>query len=333
MDSSGVGCDSAAERVPRAERPSMSTLFLSHPAALDHQTPPGHPERPDRIAGDRAGARGRAFRRARPRAGAARHSGDGRARPSGRLCRRRSGRRRRSEGMSALDADTTMSPGTLRGGAARRRRRRHAVDEVMSGEVGNAFSRCARPAITPSRHRDGLLLLQQCRHRRAPRAQRAWRRARRDRRFRRPSRQRHAGHLLGRPDVHVLLDPSDAALSRHRRAQRARRARQHRQRAAAAPATAATTSARRSRPRSCRGSRASRPTSSSSRPGSTRTGAIRSRNLNLAEADFAWATQKLMELAESTRKRARRLGARRRLRPRRAVAKSVAAHVTALMGA
>ena len=33
----------------------MSTLFLSHPAALDHQTPPGHPERPDRIrAIDRA---------------------------------------------------------------------------------------------------------------------------------------------------------------------------------------------------------------------------------------------------------------------------------------
>ena len=27
----------------------MSTLFLSHPACLEHLTPPGHPERPDRL--------------------------------------------------------------------------------------------------------------------------------------------------------------------------------------------------------------------------------------------------------------------------------------------
>src|ERR1035437_3990200 len=27
----------------------MSTLLLSHPACLDHLTPPGHPERPDRL--------------------------------------------------------------------------------------------------------------------------------------------------------------------------------------------------------------------------------------------------------------------------------------------
>src|SRR6186713_2131296 len=54
MDSSGVGCDSA-QTGPENRRRSMSTLFLSHPAALDHQTPPGHPERPDRIrAIDRA---------------------------------------------------------------------------------------------------------------------------------------------------------------------------------------------------------------------------------------------------------------------------------------
>ena len=28
---------------------SMSTLLLTHPACLDHLTPPGHPERPDRL--------------------------------------------------------------------------------------------------------------------------------------------------------------------------------------------------------------------------------------------------------------------------------------------
>ncbi|MEA2930114.1 MAG: hypothetical protein QOG38_2542, partial [Hyphomicrobiales bacterium] len=27
----------------------MTTLLLSHPACLDHVTPPGHPERPDRL--------------------------------------------------------------------------------------------------------------------------------------------------------------------------------------------------------------------------------------------------------------------------------------------
>jgi acetoin utilization deacetylase AcuC-like enzyme len=27
----------------------MTTLLLSHPASLNHLTPPGHPERPDRI--------------------------------------------------------------------------------------------------------------------------------------------------------------------------------------------------------------------------------------------------------------------------------------------
>src|SRR6185312_985651 len=27
----------------------MSTLLVTHPACLDHKTPPGHPERPDRL--------------------------------------------------------------------------------------------------------------------------------------------------------------------------------------------------------------------------------------------------------------------------------------------
>ena len=27
----------------------MTTLLLTHPASLDHLTPPGHPERPDRL--------------------------------------------------------------------------------------------------------------------------------------------------------------------------------------------------------------------------------------------------------------------------------------------
>ena len=38
-------------------------------------------------------------------------------------------------------------------------------------------------------------------------------------------------------------------------------------------------------------------------------------NLNLVEADFAWVTAKLMDLADSMLRRPRRLGARGRLRP------------------
>src|ERR1700728_3886793 len=37
------------ETASKAPSPRMTTLLLSHPASLDHLTPPGHPERPDRI--------------------------------------------------------------------------------------------------------------------------------------------------------------------------------------------------------------------------------------------------------------------------------------------
>ena len=55
------------------------------------------------------------------------------------------------------------------------------------------------------------------------------------------------------PTRDVLLDPPDAALSRHRRGLRARRARQHRQRAAARRRRRRASSTRRWRRASCRG--------------------------------------------------------------------------------
>ena len=123
----------------------------------------------------------------------------------------------------------------LRGGVARGRRR-HACGRRGFDEKGRQCLR-RHPAARPScrnRAADGLLSVRQRRHRRALCAAAARRRPRGDRRFRRPSRQRLAGDFLGRQDGDVLLDPPDAAVSRHRRGHRIRRVQYRRQRAAAA---------------------------------------------------------------------------------------------------
>jgi acetoin utilization deacetylase AcuC-like enzyme len=116
----------------------MTTLLLSHPASLDHQTPPGHPERPDRLRAvtqvlgeDRFGK----LQRVEAPEGnldmvALCHDGHyidelRHIAPT--------------SGLVYLDGDTSMSPGTWQavmrgvGGALA------ATDAVMSGIVANAF--------------------------------------------------------------------------------------------------------------------------------------------------------------------------------------------------
>ena len=116
----------------------------------------------------------------------------------------------RPKGWSRLDADTTMSPGTLRSGAAWRRRRRaggRRGDDAARSQ--NAFVATRPPGHhAETAHADGVLLLQQRRHRRPSRAGGARRRARRDRRLRRASRQRHAGDLLEGCERDVLPRPT-----------------------------------------------------------------------------------------------------------------------------
>ncbi|KAB1076273.1 histone deacetylase family protein [Methylobacterium planeticum] len=116
----------------------MSTLYLSHPAALDHEVPPGHPERPDRIRAIERVLENERFaclvRGAAPIAEAgvatlvhpeAYVEALVEASPEA--------------GFVEIDGDTLMSPGTLAsalravGGAV------HAVDAVMRGECANAF--------------------------------------------------------------------------------------------------------------------------------------------------------------------------------------------------
>ncbi|MDQ8731986.1 histone deacetylase family protein [Bradyrhizobium sp. LHD-71] len=116
----------------------MTTLLITHPACLDHATPPGHPERADRLRAIDQVLNGERFqflqRDLAPEAsfdtialchseyeiGEIRHLAP-------------------KEGFAYIDADTAMSPGSLQaitrsaGGAVA------AVDAVMSGSVDNAF--------------------------------------------------------------------------------------------------------------------------------------------------------------------------------------------------
>jgi len=116
----------------------MSTLYLGHPACLDHQTPFGHPERPDRIrAIERALEKERFTSLVREQAPMAEMESLALAHPEDYIRRLRDISPR--EGLVRIDEDTVMSPGTfeaaLRGAGAAVQ----AVDEVMTGAVTNAF--------------------------------------------------------------------------------------------------------------------------------------------------------------------------------------------------
>jgi acetoin utilization deacetylase AcuC-like enzyme len=116
----------------------MTTLLLSHPASLGHETPPGHPERADRL---RAVAQVLAEQRfAKLKRGEA-PEGD---LESVALCHDAHyidelRHIAPTSGLVYLDGDTSMSPGTWEavmrgvGGAVA------ATDAVMSGSADNAF--------------------------------------------------------------------------------------------------------------------------------------------------------------------------------------------------
>ncbi len=116
----------------------MTTLFLCHPAALNHQTPLGHPERADRIrAVERVLEQERFAALVREQAPLGDVEAIARAHPRFYVDTLRDSAPR--EGVMRIDEDTIMSPGTYEaalrgaGGAVQ------AVDEVMTGVVANAF--------------------------------------------------------------------------------------------------------------------------------------------------------------------------------------------------
>jgi acetoin utilization deacetylase AcuC-like enzyme len=116
----------------------MSTLLVSHPACLNHLTPPGHPERPDRLrAIEQVLEHERFSALAREQAPMAPLETVALCHPMEYAEEIRSASP--SEGMVRIDADTSMSPGSFEaalrcvGGATL------AVDEVMNQKAANAF--------------------------------------------------------------------------------------------------------------------------------------------------------------------------------------------------
>jgi acetoin utilization deacetylase AcuC-like enzyme len=118
----------------------MSTLLISHPACLNHLTPPGHPERPDRLrAVEKALEEERFHLLAREQAPMAEADIVTLVHPMDYFEAIREASPSEGEGIVRLDADTSMSSGSFEaalrgaGGAVL------AVDEVMNQKVANAF--------------------------------------------------------------------------------------------------------------------------------------------------------------------------------------------------
>jgi len=116
----------------------MPTLIVSHPACLDHLTPLGHPERPDRLRAVESALEAEKFQTlARIEAPMAPFEIIALCHPMDYIMSIRDASPK--EGMVRLDADTSMSPGSFEaalraaGGAIR------AVDEVVGKKAANAF--------------------------------------------------------------------------------------------------------------------------------------------------------------------------------------------------
>lgn len=124
----------------------MTTLLITHPSSLEHATPPGHPERADRIRAVERVLEAERF------AGLTRCTAERGSLGLVTLCHPRSFAEAvlaasPASGLVQFDADTLMSPGTVEAvmhgvGAATQ-----AVDEVMQGKAANAFC-----AIRPPGH-------------------------------------------------------------------------------------------------------------------------------------------------------------------------------------
>jgi acetoin utilization deacetylase AcuC-like enzyme len=116
----------------------MPTVLITHPACLDHLTPPGHPERPDRLRAIASALEQEQFQHlVRVEAPAAPLEAIARAHPMRYVTTIRDATPK--EGLVRIDADTAMSPGSFAAALRAAGGALHAVDEVMSKNADNAF--------------------------------------------------------------------------------------------------------------------------------------------------------------------------------------------------
>jgi acetoin utilization deacetylase AcuC-like enzyme len=116
----------------------MSTLLLSHPACLNHLTPAGHPERPDRLRAIDQVLEDEKFQSlARVEAPLGPLDVVALCHPMDYVEAIRDASP--AEGLVRLDADTSMSPGSFEAALRAVGGAKLAVDEVMTGKAVNAF--------------------------------------------------------------------------------------------------------------------------------------------------------------------------------------------------
>src|SRR4029450_10891372 len=126
----------------------MTTLLLTHPACLLHDTGYGHPERADRLRAIDDALAAPAFkalkREEAPRADLAAIE---RLHPQAYVEMVRASIPERDHKM--LDADTIVSPGSWEAALRATGASLHAVDQVMAGKADNAFCGVGAPGPPP----------------------------------------------------------------------------------------------------------------------------------------------------------------------------------------
>jgi acetoin utilization deacetylase AcuC-like enzyme len=116
----------------------MSTLLVTHPACLNHLTPAGHPERPDRLRAIEQVLEQEQFQHlARMEAPLATFETLSLCHPLDYVTEIEAASPK--EGLVRLDADTTMSPGSFEAALRGAGGATFAVDEVIAKRAANAF--------------------------------------------------------------------------------------------------------------------------------------------------------------------------------------------------
>ena len=116
----------------------MTTLLVTHPACLAHDMGQGHPEQPDRLRAIERALESEVFQMlVRDVAPRAEISAIARVHPLDYIEAIRSGTP--AQGRTAIDDDTSMSPGSFEAALCSAGGAIFAVDEVMTQKVGSAF--------------------------------------------------------------------------------------------------------------------------------------------------------------------------------------------------